>query len=100
MVNKGSWVQIHYIALQPEDRSASLPEDTKKVPLEVWVKGRLNNDAKMGEIVEITTRTGRKEKGELIDVNPCYKHNFGEFVPELLEIGDGLRAILFGGDNK
>ena len=38
--------------------------------------------------------------GKLLEVNPRYTHDYGEFVPELLEIGDTVRGILFGGDDK
>lgn len=100
MISKNTWVQIHRIALKPEDRSVSLPSDTKNVPLEVWVKGFLVNDCEMGDEAEIITRTGRHEKGTLICVNPTYSHSFGDYVPELAVIGDTLREILFGGDKK
>ena len=46
MAKKGDWVQIHNIVLKPEERSSALPEDTKKHPLEMWVKGYLQADAK------------------------------------------------------
>ena len=36
---KGDWVQVHQIILKPEERTAKIPEETKKVPLELWVKG-------------------------------------------------------------
>lgn len=98
MIKKGEWVQIHDIVLKPEERSPHLPEDTKKVPLEMWVKGFLNNDADLGDTVEITTITGRKVKGTLVEVNPAFKYGFGEnFVPEVLKIGIDLRKIV-GGD--
>ena len=45
MAKKGDWVQIHNIVLKPEERSSALPEDTKKHPLEMWVKGYLQADA-------------------------------------------------------
>lgn len=98
---KGDWVQIHQIVLKPEERTGKLPEDTKKVPLELWVKGFLNHDANIYDEVEITTLTGRKVKGELVLINPRYEYGFGEeYVPELLKIGRQLRGILKGGDNK
>ncbi|MCX7884630.1 MAG: 2-amino-4-oxopentanoate thiolase subunit OrtA [Caloramator sp.] len=98
---KGDWVQIHQIVLKPEERTGKLPEDTKKVPLELWVKGFLNHDANLYDEVEITTLTGRKVKGELVLINPRYEYGFGEeYVPELLNIGIQLRGILKGGDNK
>lgn len=94
---KGDWVQIHQIVLQPEERAPQVPEDTKKVPLELWVKGVARTEARLGEQIEIETTTGRIVKGELVAVNPKYIHSFGEFVPELLEIDRQVKGILFGG---
>ncbi|KRQ86899.1 hypothetical protein ABG79_01390 [Caloramator mitchellensis] len=97
---KGDWVQIHEEVLKPHERTANIPEDTKKVPVEMWVKGFLNHDAEIGDIVEITTLTGRVVKGELVEVNPTYTYGFGEFVPEVLQIGIKLRNILKEGDGR
>lgn len=94
IVKKGSWVRIHGLVLPSEQRAENLPEDTKRVPLEKWNKGFLLNDAKLGEIVKIKTLTGREEEGKLIEVNHSYKHNYGDFVPEILNIGISLKNIL------
>ncbi|QEK12086.1 2-amino-4-ketopentanoate thiolase [Crassaminicella thermophila] len=96
--SKGDWVLIHNIVLCSNERAPQVPDDTKKVPLESWVKGFLQHDAEVGEEVQVRTITGRLEKGKLIDVNPTYKHNYGNFVPELLQIGIKLRKILYGGE--
>lgn len=97
VVKKGQWVQIHEIILKPEERTGKIPEETRKVPLELWVKGFLNHDGNMGDKVEITTITGRTTTGTLVDVNPVYTHGFGEtFVPELLEVGLQAKRILRG----
>ncbi len=98
MVKKGSWVMVHDIVLEANERSTNLPEDTKKVPLEMWAKGFLLEDGQMGDIVEIKTITDRLVKGTLLEVNPSYDHNFGKFVPEILEIGIRLKHILWGGE--
>lgn len=98
MIKKGEWVRIHKIILEPSERAPQVPEDTKAVPLEMWDKGYLQADAKIGDEVEIETVTGRKETGTLIEVNPYYTHDFGTFVPELLAIDKQVRGILFGGD--
>lgn len=96
---KGDWVQVHSIVLSPEERTGKLPEDTKNVPLEMWVKGYIKSDAKVGETVEVSTLTGRDVKGELVDVNPTYKYGFGEeFIPELLKIGKQVRSIVRDGE--
>jgi hypothetical protein len=91
MIPRGSWVQIHKIILNPSERVASLPEATRQVPLELWVKGFLSIDANLGDLVVITTITGRVESGTLLALNPSYRHDFGQFVPELLEIGRIVR---------
>lgn len=91
-------MQIHQIVLKTEERAPQVPEDTKKVPLELWVKGVAQEDAKIGSMVEIITATGRKTKGELTVVNPRYVHDYGDFVPELLKVDMQLKEILFGGN--
>ncbi|MCX7695446.1 MAG: 2-amino-4-oxopentanoate thiolase subunit OrtA [Caloramator sp.] len=98
VVKKGTYVQIHQIVLNPEERASNLPEETKVVPLEMWVKGYLNSDAKIGDEVEITTLTNRQVRGTLVEVNPSYCHDFGKFVPEILKIGQDLRRILKDGE--
>ena len=98
MVNKGEWVRIHKVILKPSERAPQVPDDTKKVPLEMWVKGYLESDAEIGTEVSVTTQTGRKETGTLIEVNPYYEHDFGNFIPELLAIDRQAREMLFGGD--
>jgi hypothetical protein len=94
MIKKGSWVQIHKVVLKPEERTAQIPEETKKVPLEMWVKGFLCEDSLMNDFVEITTLTGRTESGTLIAVNPSYHHDYGDFVPELLQIDKLVKTAL------
>lgn len=99
IAKKGDWVQIHQIVLKPEERAEHLPEDTKKVPLELWVKGFAQYEAKIGEQIEIKTVTGRIVKGELFAINPRYIHDFGNYVPELTKVDMQLKDELFGGDN-
>lgn len=98
MAKQGEYARIHRTVLEPEARAAQVPEDTHSVPLEMWVKGYLTLDAQLGDQAEVITRTGRRERGRLVEVNPAYRHDFGDFVPELLQIGDTLREILFGGE--
>ncbi|WP_459128869.1 2-amino-4-oxopentanoate thiolase subunit OrtA [Guggenheimella bovis] len=94
MIQKGSWVRIHGIALKPEERATNLPEETKKVPLEFWTKGRLQQDAEIGDTVTVITAVGRKQEGTLVEVNPIYELNYGKLVPELIAIDEQLRSLL------
>lgn len=100
MAKKGDWVRIHRNILEPSGRAANVPDDTKKVPLEMWVKGHLIQDAQIGEECSVITRVGREEHGTLLEVNPQFEINFGDFVPEVLAIDDQLRGALLGGDAK
>lgn len=96
---KGDWVQVHQIVLKPEERTGKIPEDTKKVPLELWVKGFMKENGNIGDEVEVTTVTGRNVKGTLVEINPKYEYGFGdEYVPELLVIGKQVRDIVKGGE--
>jgi hypothetical protein len=90
---KGQWVQIHQIILKPSERTAQVPEDTKRVPLEMWVKGFLQADAALGELCEIETVTGRRLTGQLTAVEPAYTHGFGNFLPELDQVREQLLRI-------
>lgn len=96
MAKQGDWVRIHRVILPAEERTANLPEDTKKVPFEMWVKGHLLEDGEICDEVRIKTVSGREEHGTLIEVNPQFDVNFGNFVPEVLEMDVRLRTALFG----
>lgn len=92
---RGDWVRIHNIVLEAGERAPNIPEDTQKVPLEFWNKGfLLNEEANIGDKVEVETYIGRKVEGRLVEVNPYYKHDFGKCVPELLYIGRQVRSLI------
>ena len=99
MAKRNDWVRIHRNVLEPVERTGKLPEDTKKVPLEMGVKGRLVNDsAEIGDEVTVITSVGREEHGKLLEVDPCYELNYGAYVPEILAMDEQLRGVLFGGE--
>lgn len=92
---RGDWVRIHNVVLEVGERAPNIPEETQNVPLEMWTKGfLLNEEAKIGDKVEVETYIGRKAEGDLIEVNPYYEHDFGKCVPELLYIGRQARELL------
>jgi hypothetical protein len=96
--NKGEWVEIHYVVLTPEERSEGVPGDTKKVPMECWIKGWALGPGEIGEETQIKTPANRIVKGTLTEINPGYSHTFGPSVPELSSIGQELRAMLKEGN--
>jgi hypothetical protein len=91
---KGMTVQIHSIILKPEERTASIPDDTKSVPVEMWVKGILDKDAETGDTVTVTTAVGRQETGVLCAVEPRYVHDYGDYVPEIDEMRRQIKSVL------
>ena len=97
---KGDWVRIKKIVLRAEERSGNLPEDTKKVPLEMWDKGfLLDESASLGDWVRVETIIGREIEGEFVQEDPSYDVNYGESVNETLYIGKQLREML-GDDHE
>lgn len=98
MVKKNTWVQIKKVILKPEERTGNIPEETRLVPLEMWVKGHLLNDANINDEVQIKTLTGRLESGQLRQENPSYMHTYGAFIPEILTIDQMVKDALFGCD--
>lgn len=91
---KGDWVRISAIVLKNNERSDRIPEDTKKEDLKMWIKGHLITDGKLGERVKVLTKTGRIVEGIFEEVNPNFNIDFGEYLPEIGEIGEDLRREL------
>jgi hypothetical protein len=94
LIEKGSWVEIHDIVLEAGERAPQVPEDTRRVPLEMRVKGFLSAPTAIGEDADIETLSGRHLRGKLTAVNPAYTHSFGAPLPELTSIGCEVRALL------
>lgn len=94
MIAKGTWVEIHSVVLASGERASDIPEDTKRVPLEMRVKGFLLAPGAVGDEVEILTPAGRHLHGRLAAVNPAYTHGFGAPIPELSTIGAEVKALL------
>ncbi len=100
MIDKGTYVRIRRTLLKPGERSPNLPEDTKLVPLKMWIKGYLQDDADLFDIVTIKTTTGRYETGRLKEANPPYRHTYGDFVPEILILRDIIHSDMGGDSNE
>ncbi|MGB5278527.1 MAG: 2-amino-4-oxopentanoate thiolase subunit OrtA [Gammaproteobacteria bacterium] len=94
LVEKGTWVEIYNVVLPANERAPQVPADTRRVPLEMRVKGFLLAPAAIGGNAEIETLSGRHLRGRLAEVNPAYTHSFGSPVPELSPIGCEVRALL------
>lgn len=99
-IPEGTWVQILATVLPPEGRAPQVPDDTKKVPLDLRVKGFLTASGRLNETVTVKTVTGRLVTGQLVDAAPTYRHSFGEAVPEMQRIGVELREFLAKGGRQ
>lgn len=94
MIAKDTWVRIHNVILPPGERAENVPEDTKKVPLEMWDKGFLLENADLGEEVRVRTASGRIVSGTLLEADPAFRHDFGDFVPEILKINEIVQKAM------
>ncbi len=98
---KGDWVQIYQVILPMGERAPQVPAETAVVPLEMWVKGFLEEDkAQVGTDITIRSLAGRLLQGQLVAIKPYYEVNYGFPQPELLTIGVELKAILEVNDNE
>lgn len=86
-IERGTWVEIEQIVLNPAERSPALPVETRQTPYVLRVSGFLLEDAAVGDEARISTLIGRELRGVLRTVNPGYTHSFGQTVRELLDIG-------------
>ncbi len=96
-MTRGTWVEIRRIVLPAGERAPHVPDETRRVPLEMRVRGFLLHDGALGEPAELLTPAGRRLRGTLDRALPAAEHGFGPPVPELLAIGGELRARLRGG---
>ncbi len=90
----GDWVQIEKIILQVGERAPQVPEDTKALPLVSRVKGFALQERAIGEVLEVETVIGRRVSGRLVAIDPCYDHDFGGVIPELLAVGGEALQLL------
>ncbi len=86
MIEKNTLVQIYKVVLPYKNRATNLPSDTRDVPFEMRVKGKLLKSANLGDMVEITTASHRIESGVLIAEKPYYRHSFGHHIQVLENI--------------
>ncbi len=99
LLKKGSFVRIRQHVLLPEERLENLPQSTSKVPLKSWIKGELLHEAELYENVSIKTATNRVVEGEVKELEPKYRHNYGDFVKELQLIRKTILEEMWGEDD-
>lgn len=95
IARKGQWVLLETVILEPQERAPQVPEDTSKLPFIMRIKGFLiDEEASIGSSVKVITETGRKLEGMLVEIEPRYKHDFGDYIPELSEAGQEFSVLM------
>ncbi len=93
-VQRLRWAEIGFAVLRPDQRPPDLPTETRAVPYYARVKGFLEGTCAVGDTVEIETLSGRKIRGELLQIDPPFTHDFGRPVQELVEAGRDAERLL------
>lgn len=96
-INQGDWVEICWTILTPEERAPGLPEDTRQTPYILKASGIALEEGKTGDEISIETQAGRNLKGQATRIFPYYNHDFGNCVPELIQIRKQIRSAAKGG---
>ncbi len=71
-----------------------MPPDTADVDFVARIRGFLLAPALIGDDVTVRTLVGREVSGVLTEVNPRNPADFGNPVPELLDLGSRARQAL------
>ncbi|MDF1566853.1 MAG: 2-amino-4-oxopentanoate thiolase subunit OrtA [Spirochaetaceae bacterium] len=94
MAVRGERIRIRKTVLEAEERSERIPEETRRTPMVMWVKGSLiDENGAVGDMVTVETDTGRRVAGELLDEAPSWNHGFGIQVPELDVLARRMRRL-------
>jgi hypothetical protein len=93
-VPAGSWVEIQQVVLRAGQRAPNVPPDTAEVDFVARIRGFLVASAPIGADATVRTLVGREVTGVLTAVNPRNPADFGDPVPELLELGARARQAL------
>ncbi len=100
LVEKGKYARIRNYILKPGERHENVPGDTAQVPFKSWVKGHLLEEAELYEEASIKTATGRTLRGVVKEVEPRYRHDFGDFVSEIHKIRNQILKDMWGNENE
>jgi hypothetical protein len=93
-VPAGAWVEVRQVILEAGYRAPNIPDDTARVDFVARIRGFLESDAAMAAEATVRTLAGRRVSGRLSAVNPRNPADFGNPVPELLQLGEEARVAL------
>jgi hypothetical protein len=86
---QGTWAEICWVELRPEERAASLPAATSGKPLIGRVRGTADRPV-IGKIAAVVTRSGRRVEGTVTAILPGYEHGFGQPLPAWIRMRDAI----------
>lgn len=96
LIKKGTFVRVRKHVLLPGERLNTIPESTRKVPLKLWVKGKLLEEAELFEEAKILTASGRIISGVVKEEEPKYKHSYGNYVEEIHKVREIILNEFWG----
>ena len=94
LVPAGSWVEIRQVVLRAGERAPNVPPDTAQVDFVARIRGFLSAPAPLGGDAVVRTLLGREVVGTLSAVNPRNPADYGDPVPELIQLGIQARKAL------
>ncbi len=93
-IGAGTWVEVEQVVLRAGSRAPNVPPDTARVDFVARIRGFLVADGRLGTEATVRTLAGRQVSGRLAAVSPRNPADFGDPVPELLELGLRARRTL------
>jgi hypothetical protein len=97
-IRAGTWVEVQQVVLPAGSRAPNVPDDTSRVDFVARIRGFLLADSALGREATVRTLADREVTGRLTAVNPRNPADFGDPVPELLELGLRARRALDEGE--
>jgi hypothetical protein len=82
------------VVLRAGERAPNVPPDTAEVDFVARIRGFLTTSASIGDDATVRTLVGREVSGVLTVVNPRNPADYGNPVPDLLELGSQARQAL------
>jgi hypothetical protein len=88
----GTWTEIEWTVLEPDERGAGVPAETRATPYLARCRG-MATGPEVGQEVEIRTATGRQLRGRVRELLPGYHHTFGSPLPEWIAMRNAIQGI-------
>ena len=91
----GHWVEIEWVVLSAEQRSANVPDDTRRVAYMARTRG-LSASREIGASTTVLTPSGRLLEGKIVSTEPGYDHSFGHPGEGWIALREAVRRLVAG----